>query len=40
MTSALIGASRLAQIRDCLGALQNLSFSAEELARIDAAAKP
>ena len=37
MTSALIGASRVAQIRDCLGALQNLSFSADELARIDAA---
>jgi L-glyceraldehyde 3-phosphate reductase len=35
MTSALIGASRLAQVRDCVGALQNLSFSVEELARID-----
>ena len=44
MTSALVGASRLSQIRDCAAALQNLSFSAEELARIDAitgrAAKP
>jgi L-glyceraldehyde 3-phosphate reductase len=37
MTSALIGASRMAQIRDCLGALQNLSFSSEELALIEAA---
>jgi L-glyceraldehyde 3-phosphate reductase len=36
MTSALIGASRLAQIKDCLGALQNLVFSTAELARIDA----
>ena len=37
MPSALIGASRMAQIRDCLGALQNLSFSSEELALIEAA---
>ncbi len=37
MTSALIGASRLAQIKDCVAALQNLSFAADELARIDAA---
>jgi L-glyceraldehyde 3-phosphate reductase len=40
MTSALIGASRLAQIRDCVGALRSLSFSADELARIDAATRP
>jgi L-glyceraldehyde 3-phosphate reductase len=36
VTSALIGASRLSQIEDVLGALKNLQFSPEELARIDA----
>lgn len=35
MTSALIGASRVEQIEDAVGALQRLDFSAEELARID-----
>lgn len=35
ITSALIGASRWAQIEECLGALANLRFSNEELARID-----
>jgi L-glyceraldehyde 3-phosphate reductase len=35
VTSALIGASRWAQIEECLGALKNLRFSHEELARID-----
>jgi L-glyceraldehyde 3-phosphate reductase len=35
MTSALIGASKPQQIDDCVGALQNLTFSAEELAAID-----
>ncbi len=35
VTSALIGASRWAQIEECLGALKNLRFSNEELARID-----
>ena len=35
MTSALIGASRLAHIEDAVGALQNLPFTAEELTRID-----
>jgi L-glyceraldehyde 3-phosphate reductase len=35
MTSALIGASRWAQVEECLGALQNLKFSDDELARID-----
>ncbi|OCC04192.1 L-glyceraldehyde 3-phosphate reductase [Labrys sp. WJW] len=35
MTSALIGASRPGQIEDCVGALRNLDFSAEELAEID-----
>lgn len=36
MTSVLIGASKVEQIADNLGALKNLPFSAEELARIDA----
>jgi L-glyceraldehyde 3-phosphate reductase len=35
VTSALIGASRPEQIVDNVGALKNLSFSAEELAEID-----
>jgi len=34
-TSALIGASRASQVVDCVGALSNLSFTAEELAEID-----
>lgn len=37
-TSALIGASSVAQIDDCVGALQRLDFSTEELAAIDAIA--
>ncbi len=36
VTTALIGASKVAQIEDCVGALENTRFSAEELARIDA----
>ncbi|MGB9407764.1 MAG: aldo/keto reductase, partial [Terracidiphilus sp.] len=36
MTSALIGASRVEQIEQNVGALANLSFSADELGRIDA----
>jgi L-glyceraldehyde 3-phosphate reductase len=35
VTSALIGASRPEQVEDCVGALDNLEFSAEELVRID-----
>ena len=35
MTSALIGASRPEQVKDAVGALENLSFSAEELAEIE-----
>src|SRR4051812_254526 len=35
VTSALIGASRWAQIEECLGALKPTSFSAEELTEID-----
>jgi L-glyceraldehyde 3-phosphate reductase len=37
VTSALIGASRPEQIEDCVGALRDPDFSAEELAGIDAA---
>jgi L-glyceraldehyde 3-phosphate reductase len=36
ITSALIGASRWAQIEDCLGALRNTQFSQAELDEIDA----
>lgn len=36
VTSALIGASSVKQLEDSVGAVGNLSFSAEELARIDA----
>ncbi len=35
ITSALIGASRVSQIEDNVAALRNLSFSADELARIE-----
>jgi L-glyceraldehyde 3-phosphate reductase len=35
MTSALIGASRVAQIDDAVGALANLAFTAEELRAIE-----
>jgi L-glyceraldehyde 3-phosphate reductase len=35
MTSTLIGASRVAQIEDAVGALENLGFSAEELHAIE-----
>lgn len=35
VTSTLIGASSAAQIRDCVGALQNLEFTAAELEEID-----
>jgi L-glyceraldehyde 3-phosphate reductase len=36
VTSALIGASRPAQVEDAVGALANLQFAGDELARIDA----
>ena len=39
VTTALIGASRPEQIDDCVAALQNLDFSADELAEIDRHAK-
>jgi L-glyceraldehyde 3-phosphate reductase len=35
VTSALIGASSVAQLEDSLGALDRLDFSDEELAAID-----
>jgi len=35
MTSALIGASRVEQIEDAVGALNNLSFTDEELKTMD-----
>ena len=35
VTSALIGASRVAQIEDCVAALANLQFAEQELAAID-----
>ena len=39
VTSALIGASRPEQVVDCVGALKQAAFSAEELAEIDTYAK-
>ncbi len=39
MTSALIGVRTLDQLKDCLGALDNLTFTAKELSAIDAAVK-
>jgi L-glyceraldehyde 3-phosphate reductase len=35
VTSALIGASRPSQVEDCVEAVKNLEFTAEELAEID-----
>jgi L-glyceraldehyde 3-phosphate reductase len=35
VTSALIGASRVSQLDDCAGAVRNLNFTGEELARIE-----
>jgi len=37
VTSALIGVRNLEQLKDCLGALDNLELSADEVAAIDAA---
>jgi len=39
VTSALIGVRTLEQLKDNLGALDNLALSAEELAEIDAATR-
>lgn len=36
VTTALIGASKVSQLEDCVGAAAHTRFSAEELARIDA----
>ncbi len=35
VTSALIGASKVSQVDDCVGAVKNLNFSAAELAHIE-----
>ena len=35
ITTALIGASRPSQVEDCVGAVKNLDFTADELAEID-----
>ena len=35
ITSALIGASKPEQVTDCVGALNNLTFTTAELAEID-----
>ena len=35
VTSALIGASRVSQVDDCVGATRNLNFTGEELAQIE-----
>ena len=35
ITTALIGASRPSQVEDCVGAVKNLEFTADELAEID-----
>jgi len=35
VTSALIGASRVSQVEDCVGATRNLKFTSEDLARIE-----
>jgi L-glyceraldehyde 3-phosphate reductase len=40
MTSALVGASRVGQIEDAVGALKNLDFPEAELAEIDAVVGP
>jgi L-glyceraldehyde 3-phosphate reductase len=36
VTSALIGASKVSQVDDCVGATKNLNFTGEELTRIEA----
>jgi L-glyceraldehyde 3-phosphate reductase len=39
ITSALIGVRTIEQLKDCLGALDNLEFTPKELAAIDRAVK-
>jgi L-glyceraldehyde 3-phosphate reductase len=36
VTTALIGASKMQQVEDCAGAINNLNFSDDELKQIDA----
>ena len=38
VTTALIGASKVSQIEDCVGAVANMTFTSDELAAIDALA--
>ena len=35
VTSALIGASKVSQVDNCVGAVRNLNFTGEELAQIE-----
>jgi L-glyceraldehyde 3-phosphate reductase len=35
VTSAIVGASKVSQIEDCVAALNNLEFSEQELTHID-----
>jgi L-glyceraldehyde 3-phosphate reductase len=35
VTTALIGASKPEQVLDCVGAVENLNFTADELSEID-----
>jgi L-glyceraldehyde 3-phosphate reductase len=35
VTTALIGASKVSQLEDCVGAANDTNFSASELAQID-----
>jgi len=39
VTTALIGASKPEQVKDCVGAIGNLDFSSKELSSIDKIAK-
>jgi L-glyceraldehyde 3-phosphate reductase len=39
VTTALIGASKPEQVKDCVGAINNLNFNSSELSSIDKIAK-
>ena len=39
VTTALIGASKPEQVKDCVGAINNLNFNSSELSNIDKIAK-
>jgi len=39
MTSALIGVRNLEQLKDCLGVLDNIEMTPEDIAAVDEAAK-